>query len=433
MTSRALVFLASGSLLAMVGMIASGSGAEAPLTFEGAELRQILSHGPWPPALPRDGSNRASGVAAAMSLGERLFFEPRMSASGTVSCASCHVPDRAWSDGLPRARGVEELDRNTPSLWNVGGQRWFGWGGAGDSLWSQSIRPVLDRREMGATASHVAALVRSTPAIACEYEAAFGAGSLSGRSDEAVLVDAGKAIAAFLETLVSDRTPFDDFRDALASGDRAAAAGYPLAAQRGLRLFVGGGRCHVCHFGPNFANGEFHDVGVPFFVGRGRVDAGRHEGIRTLRASPFNLLGRHSDDVSGEAAMKTRHLELQHRNWGEFKVPSLRNVALTGPYMHDGRYATLRDVVRHYSEIDEERLHADGERIVRPLRLSAAEIDDMVSFLETLTARGPAYARRPERSPCAGSSPSSSRTTAHERLALSPRAPVTTLSALRRW
>jgi cytochrome c peroxidase len=112
------------------------------------------------------------------------------------------------------------------------------------------------------------------------------------------------------------------------------------------------------------------------------------------------LLTRYNDDASGRAALKTRHLELQHRNWGEFKVPSLRNVALTAPYMHDGRYATLREVVRHYSELDEERLHADGERLLRPLKLSPKEIDDVVAFLETLTAPGPAYVERAERSPC---------------------------------
>ena len=399
MTATGRVLVIGLSLLVAAGTLTSGR-ADTPLTFDGDELRRISKHGPWPPLLPRDPSNRVSGQPGAVALGERLFFEPRLSASGTTSCATCHAPDRAWTDGRRRGKGIEELDRNTPSLWNVGGQRWFGWGGAGDSLWSQSIRPVLDRREMGATAAHVAKLMRSEPSLTCEYERAFGAGAAAGRSDDAILVDAGKAMAAFVETLVSGRTPFDELRDALESGDRVAAARYPAGAQRGLKLFVGPGRCHVCHFGPTFTNGEFHDVGVPFFVAGGRVDPGRHEGIRTLRSSPFNLLTRHSDDASGRAAIKTRHLELQHRNWGEFKVPSLRDVALTAPYMHDGRYATLREVVRHYSEIDAERLHSDGESILRPLKLSPGEVDDLVAFLETLTAPGPAYVQRAERSPC---------------------------------
>src|SRR5690606_8874059 len=168
------------------------------------------------------------------------------------------------------------------------------------------------------------------------------------------------------------------------------AARYPLDAQRGLRIFIGKGNCSVCHFGPNFTNGEFADVGVPFFVGRGAVDSGRHGGIRALKASRYNLLSRWNDDPTRRTAAKTRHVVAQHRNFGEFRVPSLRNVALTAPYMHNGRLATLHDVVRHYSEIDLDRLHSDGERILQPLHLDAREIDDLVAFLESLSeARAP--------------------------------------------
>jgi cytochrome c peroxidase len=201
-----------------------------------------------------------------------------------------------------------------------------------------------------------------------------------------VLVNVGKVLAAFLEGLGTGRTPFDEFRDALARGDRETAGRYPVAAQRGLRIFVGKGHCRLCHVGPAFTNDEFHDVGVPFLVQPGRVDAGRHAGIKRLKADRLNLLGAYSDDASGASATKTRHVELQHANFGQFKTPSLRNVALTAPYMHDGRYATLQQVVRHYSDLDMERVHADGERLLRPLKLSDTEIDDLVAFLETLTA-----------------------------------------------
>jgi cytochrome c peroxidase len=370
------------------------------LPFEDQEVRRILHHGPWPPPAPRDPSNRVSGRPEAIALGERLFFDPRLSTAGAMSCATCHRPDQGWTDGQRRAAGTVLLDRNTPGLWNVGFQRWFGWDGAGDSLWAQSIRPILDTRELGASARRVAALLRSDRSLACQYERAFGAPVAGAKDDEALLVDAAKALAAFQETLVSGRTAFDEFRDALARGDRAAAARYPLTAQRGARIFVGRGNCPACHLGPAFTNGEFHDVGVPFFLEPGRVDPGRHGGIKSLRASRYNLLGPYSDDASGGAALKTRHVELQHRNWGEFKVPSLRNTALTGPYMHNGRYATLREVVVHYSELNEERLHADGERILRPLKLGPDEVDDLVAFLESLTDRSAIYARRTERSGC---------------------------------
>jgi hypothetical protein len=201
--------------------------------------------------------------------------------------------------------------------------------------------------------------------------------------DEALAVDAAKALAAFQETLVSARTAFDEFRDALTRGDRATAARYPLAAQCGARLFVGKGNCAFCHLGPGFTNGEFHDIGIPFFVDGG-VDGGRHDGIKRLRDSALSLLGRWNDDPARAPGLATRHVEPQHRNFGEFHVPGLRGVAATAPYMHNGSLATLRDVVRHYSELNEDRLHADGEAILKPLKLDAGEIDDLVAFLESL-------------------------------------------------
>jgi cytochrome c peroxidase len=139
--------------------------------------------------------------------------------------------------------------------------------------------------------------------------------------DERVLVNVGKALAAFVERLGTGRTAFDEFRDALARGDRNAAGRYPAAAQRGLRIFVGTGNCSLCHVGPAFTNGEFHDVGVPFLVAPGRVDGGRHEGIKPLGADRFNLLGPYSDDASGAAHTKTRHVDLRHANFGQFKTP----------------------------------------------------------------------------------------------------------------
>jgi len=346
--------------------------------FTQEEIAKILQHGPWPPPPQRDPSNRVSAKREAIALGEKLFFEPRLSGTGSVLCATCHVPFRAFQDSRPRAFGLQEVDRNTPTVLNVRFYRWYGWDGAHDSLWSQSIRPLLDAREMNASAAHVAATVRKL--LATEYQAAFGVAV--PRDDEAVLVDVGKALAAFQETLVSGRTPFDELRDALA---RNAEAEYPAAARRGLKIFIGKGNCTACHFGPHFTNGEFADTGVPFFAGRGRVDAGRHEGIKRLKSSAHNLLGRYNDDPTRSSATGTRHVELQHRNFGEFRVPGLRNVALTAPYMHNGSLATLREVVKHYSELNEERLHADGERILKPLKLSEAEIDDLVAFLESLS------------------------------------------------
>ncbi|HEX6689626.1 MAG TPA: cytochrome-c peroxidase, partial [Burkholderiales bacterium] len=200
--------------------------------------------------------------------------------------------------------------------------------------------------------------------------------------DETVLINVGKALAAYQETLVTGRTPFDDFRDAL---EKNEPSDYPLAAQRGLKIFVGKGNCATCHFGPAFTNGEFADTGIRFFIEPGRVDSGRLDGIKKLKSNGFNLLGKYNDDPKRDTATGTRHVEAQHKNFGEFRVPSLRNVANTAPYMHNGSLETLRDVVKHYSDLNEERLHQDGERILKPLKLSDDEIADLVAFLETLS------------------------------------------------
>ncbi len=349
--------------------------------FTPEERTKVLQHGPWPPPRRDDPSNRVSGRRDAIALGEKLFFEPRLSGSGSVLCATCHAPFRAFQDARPRAFGVASVERNTPSLLDVRFYRWYGWDGAHDSLWAQSLRPLLDPREMNASAAHVAKVVRQI--FVSDYRKSFDRDPPT--DDEEVLVDVGKALAAFQETLVSAPTPFDAFRDALERNDPAAMNAYPSAAQRGLRLFVGKGNCALCHAGPRFTNSEFADTGIRFFSAPGRVDAGRFDGIRKLKLSAHNLLGRFNDDTARSTATGTRHVQAQHRNFGEWRVPGLRGVAQSAPYMHNGSLATLRDVVRHYSELDEERLHADGESILRPLKLSEPEVDDLVAFLESLS------------------------------------------------
>ena len=360
---------------------AAGAGL---LDFSAPERTAILSHGPWPPAAPADTSNRVAAQPAAAALGQALFFDPRLSASGQLACASCHDPAQAFQDGRRVARGLADGVRNTTSLLDTAGQRWSGWDGANDSLWAASLRPIVAPREMGGSAAAAAALVRQDAALRAHYTAVFGPPS---GDDEAVLVDLAKALAAWQDTLVSPRTPFDDFRDALARGDAAVAARYPLAAQRGLRLFIGEGRCGTCHAGARFTNGEFADIGVPFFV-PGGVDPGRHAGLQALRASRYNRLGPFADD-GGAGAVATRHVTLEHRHFGEFKVPGLRQLQHSAPYMHDGSRATLAEVLRHYSELDEERLHADGERILRPLQLTPGQAADLEAFLRSLSSPAP--------------------------------------------
>ncbi len=374
--------LRAAALVLMLLPPLQAGAAQGLLDFTATERELIVSHGPWPPRPEPDLSNRVDGLPAAVDFGRTLFFEPALSAGGGMSCASCHVPERAFQDGQRTTRGRAAGRRNTASLLDASQRRWLGWDGAHDSLWAASLAPLVAPHEMAATPARVAATVRRDARLAAGYRAAFGADPVA--DDGRLLVDIGKALAAWQATLVSARTPFDDFRDALARGDHEAAARYPLAAQRGLRLFIGEARCNVCHAGPAFTNGEFADVGVPYFV-PGGVDGGRHEGLSRLRASPYNRLGPHNDAGTADPrAVTTRHVMPQHRNFGEFRVPGLRQLERTAPYMHDGSLATVEDVVRHYSELDEERLHADGERILRALRLSPQQAADLAAFLRSL-------------------------------------------------
>ena len=352
--------------------------------FTDSEISIILSHGPWPAPTPFDSTNRVSGKQYAIEFGTLLFFDHRLSGPATKSCASCHVPERNWTDNLRRGVGVAELDRNTPTLMNLSARRWYGWDGASDSLWSQSLRPILDQRELAATPRHAAQLVRNDKELSCRYRKAFGA-LPSPTDDEAVFVNVGKALAAFQETLTSGRTPFDQFRDALARAAPPSTWNYSEPAQRGLKIFIGKGGCTTCHAGPNFTSGEFFNTGLSRLAPQGKPDPGRHAGIGQLLQSRFNLLGTYNDDTTGAGAAHTRRASIEKADFGEFKVPSLRNLMLTSPYGRDGSIDTLAEVVRHYAGLDPVRPHAKDGQPAKPLNLTSREQTDLVVFLESLS------------------------------------------------
>jgi cytochrome c peroxidase len=397
--------------LLSTGTLAVAGGDPARTEFTAQERQQILSLGPWPPKPAPDPSNRVSGNADAIALGARLFFDARLSPTGRVACVTCHQPDRAWTDGRPRGHGLAEGPRNTPTLANLRLSRWLGWGGGADSLWMASLRALLDPREFDSNAAVVSGVYARDADLACLYERAFGAAPSSDAAErDRVMVNSAKALAAFQETLTTGRTPFDEFRDALARGDDAAAARYAGPARHGLKLFVGRGNCIACHNGPNLSNGEFADVGVPYFIAPGEVDSGRHGDLQRLQASPYNLLGGFSDDAGRTSAQATKHAVLEPRHWGEFRVPSLRNVAVTAPYMHSGALPTLRDVVLHYSTLDETRIHSSAQPLLRPLRLTPEESAALVAFLESLTdAQGAARPRPGPAANCEGRKPAAVR------------------------
>jgi cytochrome c peroxidase len=323
--------------LALAALTALAPAVNAEVQFTDAQIKAILAHGPWPAPPATDPTNRVSGKREAIELGERLFFDERLSASGRFSCGSCHVPARNWTDNRTRGAAIAEVARNTPTLMNLRLARQFGWDGATDALWKQSVRPMLDARELGSSPRHIADLVRKDEELSCRYRKSFGAPP-SPTDDQTVLDDVGRALAALVETFETPPAPFDRFRDALARRERITPWIYSEAAQRGAKLFVGKGNCSSCHSGPNFSSGELRDNGFSKLAAPGRPDPGRD---------------------------------------GSFKVPTLRHLLLTAPYGHHGELETLADVVRHYSET--------GSREIGPLKLSAAEQSDLVVFLESLS------------------------------------------------
>lgn len=323
---------------------------------------------------PADASNRYADDPRAAVFGEKLFFDTRLSRNGQLSCASCHQPAKFFSDGLPRAKGLGELPRHTPSLLGVAWNRWFFWDGRADSLWSQALGPLAHPRELGLSEPQLAALI-SQHHLA-QYESLFG--RLDQKNPLRVAVNIAKAIAAYERRLRPAFTRFDAYADALAQNQTTPPELFSDSERRGLKLFIGRGQCLRCHFSPLFTNHDFHNTGLASSPDRGRAD-----GLRAALASGMNCRSAYSDDPN-TVCPQLDYSRVGAAEWlGAFKTPSLRNVAATPPYMHDGRFKTLREVLVHYNQalgVNSE----DGHTELFPLGLDAAQLDDLEAFLRTL-------------------------------------------------
>ncbi|MBX2926634.1 MAG: hypothetical protein KF852_02260 [Saprospiraceae bacterium] len=297
--------------------------------------------------IPEDTPLTEEGI----ELGRRLFFDPILSADSTISCASCHLPELAFSDGMRTSTGVQGRigRRNSPSLANVGYYyKGLFWDGRVSTLEEQSLHPVEDSLEMANTWPEAERSLRAHPSYPALFRRAFGINTTTEINSDLV----GKALAQFQRTLLSADSKFDQ--------KMRGEAAFTAQEQRGWTIFfdasmeVPHSECSHCHADPLFTNLDFANNGIDSVV----------------RLEDFPDRGR--GEVSGN------RYEL-----GAFRVSTLRNIALTAPYMHDGRFDTLEDVIEHYAGGGHAAENLNPN--VMPLRLSAQDKADLIAFLHTLT------------------------------------------------
>lgn len=290
------------------------------------------------PPMPKDNV----GTPARVELGKTLFFDPRLSGAGALSCASCHEPSLGWADGRKTAIvGADVLGRASPTIVNLAYNTQFMWDGRKKDLEDQAIGP---HRHLNA-ADYKSAVARL--AAIPGYQSMFA----SAYPGEPMVVETvARALAAFQRTVISNDSPFDRWL----AGDTTALT---PTQYRGFKVFTdpAKGNCAACHNGPNFTDNGFHNVGIK------TADAGRF-GIRQV------------------AAMK-----------GAFKTPTLREIEMTAPYFHNGAATTLREVVDYYVRGGDD--HSNVSANVKPLSLSEPEKDDLVAFLRALTGKQTAVVR----------------------------------------
>jgi cytochrome c peroxidase len=283
---------------------------------------------------------------AKVALGRQLYFDPRLSIDNSISCATCHAPEMAWAnhDKVDTGVGGRTGTRNSGTILDAAYMKFQFWDGRARTLEEQALGPIHNPVEMGETLERVVRKLGAIGGYRAQFHAVFGTGVTSD--------GIAKAIAAFERTILSGPSPYDRF----IAGDKSALSD---AAVRGMTLFEGKAGCDACHTGPMFSDQSFHNIGVG--MGRPEPDIGR----QAVTSDP--------------------------QDRGKFKTPSLRNVALTWPYLHDGSAATLADVVEFY----------DGGGIPNPtldvrikaLGLADAEQNDLVAFLQSLTGSLPHIAR----------------------------------------
>ena len=363
------------------------------------------------PSLPPDPSNSVADNPDAAELGRRIFFDNRFSENSEVSCATCHQAERYFTDGLDRAQGVARTKRGTPTIIGTAYNPWFFWDGRRDSQWAQALGPLENEREHAGTRTQYAHILYQDEVYRTAYQALFGpmpdisdterfpetAGPVKDRDARdawkgmteddqetitRIFVNTGKAIAAYERRVMPGPSRFDAYVEALLAGDEAAMQEALNEDEvGGLHLFLGKGTCIDCHNGPLLTNNAFHNIGVPIAKGL-KKDYGRMHSVYKALSNEFSCRGKYSDagvdDCSEQRFAKTSGADLI----AAFKVPTLRNIAETEPYMRSGQYDTLEEVVSHYNRAPRPVL---GHSMLEPLNLTAEEQTQLAAFLHSLT------------------------------------------------
>jgi cytochrome c peroxidase len=363
---------------------AAGEGTPPPWTDEQRALINSLSIARLRP-LPPDPSNAWSDNPSARDLGHRLFFDKRLSANGAVACASCHQPERAFTDGRPVAVGIGKTMRNAPTLIGAAYSPWFFWDGRVDSQWAQALVPLENPLEQGATRAHIVQVVAADPEDSRDYESLFGPlpESFDDEGITRAFTNLGKAIAAYERMLIPGPSRFDRYAATLANGGTPGADARLTDREiAGLRLFIGRGQCMRCHNGPLFTNNSFHNTGVPPLPGDPAA-RGRYLAVETVLADPFNCEGNYSDAGADGCAVLKFMKRGSDDLIGAFRTPTLRNVTLTAPYMHAGQFADLDAVLDHYNRAPPAAIGATN---LEPLGLGADDLAALKAFLGTLVS-----------------------------------------------
>lgn len=275
-------------------------------------------------------------TAAKVELGKQLFFDKRLSLDDSVSCADCHNPALGWSNAKPVSPGIggQQGTRNSPSIVNAAHSRVFFWDGRAENFEEQALGPLLNPVEMGIPSREfLVQKVSKIPGYVTQFDSIF--------EDGLTAINISRALASFERTILAGNTPFDRYQ----AGDKAALS---EAALRGKELFFNKAHCSACHTGPFLTDDGFHNIGIS--TGRTPKDVGR-EALSNLQGDR-----------------------------GAFKTPSLREIARTAPYMHDGSLATLEEVIEHYNKGGDGNPHLD--EAIFPLKLTDQEQRDLVLFLK---------------------------------------------------